>query len=248
MNDRSSSSTDEIAKMLASLTRDGQQAAERVWLDKRTEFSMHGRRGSGGALWRSIEAGFRRVMRETAEKMSGKLRAYTSGAIGDADQLMDKELQDFIVWMLKTYFSDGADAAFEPELTRLKDDAVRDLRHMSRSATTRTTVHFGDVAGNVNIAAGQGSTANQAIKGASVSDLAKLIRELRVTVDGAPMADAVRLELQDHVEQLEHEMAKPALDKSKLLRAARRIAEFGEKATVAAVGPAVTALIKYLGG
>ncbi len=237
----------EIQKMLASATKDGQRAADQTWNVTRANFSARGRHG-GGSMWRAIEAGFFTVMRQTADKMTTKARNYSGGALDGVDRLVDEELQRFIKWVLQTYFSEGADASFEPELIRLKDDAVRDLRHMQRSAAAGTTVHVGDVGGHLNIAAGQGSTAYQAITGASVSDLAALIRELRLTVDGAPMADAARLELQDHVEQLEQEAAKPTPDNSKLLRAAKRIAEFGEKATVAAVGPAVTALIKYLGG
>jgi hypothetical protein len=236
-----------VRAMLVSAATNAVSAIDKAAAEVRGQFSKAGRFGSPG-MRRAIEQRVTEVFRDEAHSMALKARKYAGRSDPDLCELVDDELAHLIDSIISNYFKDGADASFKPELVRHKDDAVRDCRHMPLDAAGASmAVHVADNRGNINIA-GPGGTASQAVRGARVAEILDLIATLKRVIDTEPMAEVQRLELQDHVEALEIEASKPAPNQGKLVRTVRRLGEFAEKATVAAVAPTVTALIKHLGG
>ncbi len=242
-----SADLDAVREMLRSISKSAETATERTYQEIRGRFSLKGRSVSNRSLHNAIEASVAQVFRDAAKEMAFKARRYTSDPLSDVCNLIDQELERLIRTITSNYFGDGWDTNFHSELVRSKDDAVRDYRHMSHNTPLGISINAQGNLGSINVAGPHG-VANQAITGASLFDLGSLIGELRRSIDKEPMAEAHRLELQDHVEVLEIEASKPSADKGKLLRAVRRLSDFAEKVTVAAVAPIATAIVKLLGG
>jgi len=248
---------DEIDAMLKSVAKDIQDAIGKAVARVQSDATMAGAFG-GSRTYLNMNQQTADVFREGANVMATKARAY-AGEGAQVAAAVDQVLTSVIEAVIgdrkaksntgRTSTMDTAQWAdrLQAELVRLKDDAVRDLRHMPPSMPIGMTVTVSGNQGNINVAAGVGNTANQAVRGADVGEVAALIGQIKDAIANSQLSEDQRFDLQDHVEVLELEATKPVPDKGKLGRVGRRLLETAEKVGVATVGPATTAILKVFG-
>ena len=238
-----SAGAEAIRQMLASLSTDARHGIEKAINGTKARFSASGR-GRSSSMSRAIDESVAQVVRETANLMATKARAYAGGT--DVSDLVEAELKRLIEGTLTDHFSDGWDSGLKTELERLRDAAVMDLRHMPASMAIGMHVQVTDNQGTVAIS-GHGGIVNQSIRGTSAHEVAALLRDLSETVSVSTLPREQQLELRDDIEVIEMETTKQAPDEGKVKRYLKRIGETAEKAGIAAVGPVVTALLKHFG-
>jgi hypothetical protein len=246
-----------IEQMLASMSKDVKHVIDRTTEQVRADFTRSGGQGSSRMYVienREIAGAFR----AHAAEMATKARDYGHGDGNSVADLVDTALGRLIDAIThersgKYYgrYNESQGPKWQEQLNadlvRFKDDVVRDLRHMPSDKPIGVAVTVTGNQGPVNVAAGVGSTASQALKGVSLADLVQLLAEVRSAVLRADLSESGRTEILDQVEVIEGEVAKSTPDQGKLVRWAKRLAETGEKMTVAAVPKLLESWLKTQG-
>jgi uncharacterized protein (DUF2252 family) len=195
------------------------------------------------------------IFRSAATAMASKTRAYAGAEAAAAADLVDAELTRIIKGVVSTeakraqgggrYNTDPMTEQLEMELMRMKNDAVRDLKHLPLDVPIGSvSVTVTGNQGPVSVAAGHGNRSTQLVKGTSSQDLLGIIGLIRADLAAKSIDQDRMIDITDEIERLKQEAAKPVLDRSRLARFAKRVVETTEKVGVAIAPNLLDLLIK----
>lgn len=242
---------DGVRQAVESISRTGARKVTNAAQELQAEFALAGRSGAG-SLPRLVSEAMVAAFASVAREMCDKARAYDPAPARHAALIEERLrlLADSVIQQrmnaLGLVNKMTTDARLNDSISLLRSgtddvisDVVRDLRLTipTQKASPAHQINLSHVSGNVNMAIGDNSRAQQSISQQSLAELQALLAEFRMAASTMPAAE--REIIVDHVEAVEQELAKPQHDPGKVQRLARYL---GDKA----VGGMVSGLGKQL--